>query len=69
VDVIGSHVRRLPPVDGRWVPRPHRREELERGLLAGTVAGWASHPLDNVRGNALALLDGDPDKQFGLRGL
>ncbi|HEX6131725.1 MAG TPA: phosphatase [Actinomycetota bacterium] len=69
MDVIGSHVRRLPPVDGRWVPRPHRREELERGLLAGTVAGWASHPLDNVRGNALALLDGDPDKQFGLRGL
>jgi hypothetical protein len=33
------------------------------------VAGWASHPLDNVRGNAQMLLDHDPDKEFGLRGL
>ena len=45
------------------------RDELERGLLSGTVAGWATHPLDNVRGNALLLLDGDPDKEFGLTGL
>lgn len=69
MDVIGTHVRRLPPLDGRWEPRRHTLEELERGLLAATVAGRASHPLDNVRGNALALLDGDPDKQFGLTGL
>jgi Phosphatase len=68
-DVIRSHVRRLPPVDDRWVPRAVDRAELERGLLAGTVAGWATHPLDNVRGNALMLLDGDPDKEFGLTGL
>jgi hypothetical protein len=40
-----------------------------RGLLSGMVAGWATHPLDNVRGNALLLLDGDPDKLFGLSGL
>jgi Phosphatase len=68
-DVIRSHVRRLPRVDERWTPRPVDRAELERGLLSGTVAGWATHPLDNVRGNALMLLDGDPDKEFGLTGL
>ena len=45
------------------------REELERALLTGLVAGWATHPLDNVRGNAQALLDHDPDKEFGLTGL
>jgi histidinol phosphate phosphatase hisN-like protein len=38
-------------------------------LLAGLVAGWATHPLDNVRGNAQMLLDRDPDKEFGLTGL
>jgi histidinol phosphate phosphatase hisN-like protein len=69
MDVIGTHVGRLPPLDARWEPRRHTRDELERGLLKATVAGPASHPLDNVRGNALALLDGDPDKQFGLTGL
>jgi hypothetical protein len=68
-DVIEAHVRRLPALDERWTPRPATREEIERGLLAGMVAGWASHPLDNVRGNAQLLLDHDPDKQFGLRGL
>ncbi|HSL10617.1 MAG TPA: phosphatase, partial [Actinomycetota bacterium] len=69
MDVIGRHVRRLPTLDDRWTPRPHTRDELERGLLSGMVAGWASHPIDNVRGNALLLLDGDPDKQFGLTDL
>jgi hypothetical protein len=69
MDVIGRHVGRLPPLDERWAPRPHDRDELERAMLSGMVAGWAAHPIDNVRGNALALLDGDPDKQFGLRGL
>ena len=33
------------------------------------MAGTAAHPLDNVRGNALLLLEGDPDKQFGMSGL
>ncbi|HTG47586.1 MAG TPA: phosphatase [Actinomycetota bacterium] len=68
-DVIEAHVRRLPPIDERWEPRAATRAELERGLLAGTVAGWATHPLDNVRGNAQMLLDHDPDKEFGLRDL
>ena len=69
MDVIGRHVRRLPALDDRWVPRPHTRDELERALLSGMIAGWATHPIDNVRGNALALLDGDTDKLFGLTGL
>ncbi|MDP9330049.1 MAG: phosphatase [Actinomycetota bacterium] len=69
MDVIGAHARRLPPLDDRWIPRPCTREELERGLLHGQVAGRATHPLDNVRGNILMLLDGDPDKQFGLSGV
>ena len=38
-------------------------------LLDGNVAGTASHPLDNVRNNALMLLDGDPDKEFGMSGI
>src|SRR4029079_2875173 len=69
-DVIEAHVRRLPPFDpDLWAPRPITREELERALLAGLVAGWATHPLDNVRRNARLLLDHDPDKEFGLTGL
>lgn len=68
-DVIATHVRRLPPIDERWIPRAVSREELERALLSGMIAGWASHPLDNVRGNAQMLLDHDPDKEFGLTGL
>jgi hypothetical protein len=69
MDVIGAHARRLPPLDSRWEARPHTREELARGLLEGRVAGRATHPLDNVRGNILLLIEGDPDKQFGLSGL
>lgn len=68
-DVIEAHARRLPELDGRWAPRPVPRDELERGLLSGMIAGWASHPLDNVRGNVQMLLDGDPDKEFGMTGL
>jgi hypothetical protein len=45
------------------------RAPLERALLDGGVAGVATHPLDNVRGNAQMLLDHDPDKEFGLSGL
>ena len=69
MDVIERHVRRLPALDDRWAPRPCTRDELERGLLSGMVAGWASHPIDNVRGNALLLLDGDTDKLFGMTDL
>jgi hypothetical protein len=68
-DVIEAHARRLPELDERWLPASIGREELERGLLSGMVAGWASHPLENVRGNAQMLLDRDPDKEFGLTGL
>lgn len=38
-------------------------------MLEGRVAGIATHPLDNVRGNILMLLEGDPDKEFGMTGL
>ncbi|MGZ8567202.1 MAG: phosphatase [Actinomycetota bacterium] len=68
-DVIEGHVRRLPALDERWNPREVPRDELERALLSGMVAGWASHPLDNVRGNIQMLLDRDPDKEFGMTGL
>ena len=69
-DVIEAHVRRLPAIDRRlWTPRAISRDDLERALLAGMIAGWATHPLDNVRGNAQMLLDHDPDKEFGLTGL
>jgi hypothetical protein len=69
MDVIEAHARRLPAIDDRWIPRPYPREELARALEVGRVAGVATHPLDNVRGNARLLLEGDPDKQFGLSGL
>jgi len=69
MDVIEAHARRLPALDARWVPRPYPREELASALVAGRVAGVATHPLDNVLGNARMLLEGDPDKQFGLTGL
>jgi Phosphatase len=56
-------------LDGRWQPRRFDRRELAGALLEGGVAGTATHPLDNVRGNILLLIDGDPDKSFGLSGL
>jgi hypothetical protein len=69
-DAIEAHVRRLPSLDrAAWTPRAVDRAELERALLTGLVAGWATHPLDNVRANAQMLLDHDPDKEFGLTGL
>ncbi|HKZ75740.1 MAG TPA: phosphatase [Actinomycetota bacterium] len=69
MDVIGAHARRLPPYDGRWTPGPYSDTELAHALLTGGVAGTATHPLDNVLGNIRMLLDGDPDKEFGLTGL
>jgi Phosphatase len=55
--------------DERWTPRPYPRTDLVRALVTGRVAGVATHPLDNVRGNIRKLLEGDPDKLFGLTGL
>ncbi len=69
MDVIEAYVRRLPSLDDRWEPAGHDREELAEALTLGGVAGIATHPLDNVRGNILMLIDGDPDKLFGLSGL
>ena len=66
MDVIEAHVRRLPPLDDRWWPRAQDPVTLTEALLEGGVAGTATHPLDNVRGNALMLLEGDPDKLFGF---
>jgi hypothetical protein len=69
MDVIGAHVRRLPARDERWEPGEYSDGELLEGLLEGGVAGVATHPLDNVRRNIKMLIEGDPDKQFGLKGL
>jgi len=69
-DVIEAHVSRLPPLaEDDWTSRVVDRPALERALLAGGVAGTATHPIDNVRGNIQKLLDHDPDKEFGLTGL
>jgi Phosphatase len=68
-DVIAAHARRLPALDRRWHRRAVEEVELLDGLLEGGVAGVATHPLDNVRGNAMMLIDGDPDKLFGLSGV
>ena len=69
MDVVGAYTRRLPALDERWQPRAHDRAALADALLVGGVAGTATHPLDNVRGNILMLIEGDPDKAFGLSGL
>jgi hypothetical protein len=69
VDPIEAHVRRLPAMDDRWLPATHSDEALADAMLEGGIAGTATHPLDNVRGNILLLLDGDPDKEFGLSDL
>ena len=69
MDVIERHVRRLPPLDDRWTPHAQERAALVDALIGGEVAGTATHPLDNVRANALMLIDGDPDKLFGLSGV
>jgi hypothetical protein len=69
MDVIEAHVRRLPGLDDRWVPRTVSDGELSAALLDGQVAGTASHPLDNVRNNARMLIDGDTDKEFGMPGV
>lgn len=70
MDVVESHVARLPRIDDRWTPRPVERDELVVGLLEGRIAfEEVSHPFDNVLRNIGLLLEGDPDKQFGMTGL
>ena len=70
MDAIRSHADGLPVIDDRWALAPVDRDELILGLLEGRIAGdEVSHPLDNVLGNIGLLLDGDPDKQFGMTGL
>jgi len=70
MDAIRSHAAGLPSIDDRWTPAPVGRDELVLGLLEGGIAGdEVSHPLDNVLRNIGLLLDGDPDKQFGMTGL
>jgi hypothetical protein len=70
MDVIQSHAARLPSLDDRWTPRPVDRDELVLGLLEGRIAfEEVSHPFDNVLGNIRQLVEGHPDKQFGMTGL
>jgi hypothetical protein len=70
MDLIRAHAARLPAIDDRWIPRAYERHELVLGLVEGRVAGAeVSHPFDNVVGNIGRLVDGDPDKQFGMTGL
>jgi len=66
MDVIEAHARRIPSVDDRWAVRPHARDGLLEGLLAGKVAGVAAHPVDNVRRNIQLLVEQDPDKLFAM---
>jgi hypothetical protein len=56
-------------LDHRWTPRPHRHDELIRGLLQGGMAGVVSHPMDNVLWKIGLLCDGDPTSQFGMTGV
>jgi hypothetical protein len=70
MDVIADHAAQLPEIDDHWSPHPHPRTDLVRGLIDGAIAGpEVSHPMDNVLRNIRLLLEGDPDKQFGLSGL
>jgi len=69
LDVIEAHASRLPALDERWRPAPYPREQLERALVEGGVAGPAGHTHDNVFGNIRALAEHHPDKMFGLSGI
>src|SRR4029078_11310940 len=70
MDVIGSHAASLPRLDDRWTLRPFGHDELVAGVIEGRVGSdRVSHPLDNVLRNIRLLVEGDPDKQFGMTGL
>ena len=55
--------------DDRWIPASYPREELLAGLIAGGMAGIVSHPMDNVLWKIGLLCEGEPDSQFGLKGV
>ncbi|HEU4356343.1 MAG TPA: phosphatase [Actinomycetota bacterium] len=70
MDVIAEHAAQLPQIGDRWGPHGYARDELRRGLLEGRIAGpEVSHAMDNVRRNIGLLVEGDPDKLFGLSGV
>jgi Phosphatase len=69
MEPLEDRTLRPPTPDARWVPAPYPRSELEEALLAGKVAGIAGHSAADTRRNARLLLEGDPDKQFGLSGI
>ncbi len=53
-----------------WRRHDHDPAELARALVAGRVAGpETSHDRRNVRWKIERLCEGDPDLQFGIRGL
>jgi len=53
-----------------WRRNDHDPAELARALVAGRVAGpETSHDRRNVRWKIERLCEGDPDLQFGIRGL
>jgi hypothetical protein len=52
-----------------WTPADYDRETLRAALVDGGVAGVNSHDRPNVVWKLKRLCDGDPDSQFGLRGV
>jgi hypothetical protein len=52
-----------------WTPSEHDRERLRSALLDGGVAGVNSHDRPNVFWKLNRLVQGDPDSQFGMRGV
>ena len=68
MDVIEAHARRLPVGStSAWTPAARDpRDELARALTSGRVAGVATHPLDNVRGNARCCWRATPTSSSAL---
>jgi histidinol phosphate phosphatase hisN-like protein len=63
-----AHLRPLAETDA-WIPRPHDRETLRSALVRSGAAGVNSHDRPNVLWKIRRLCEGDPDSQFGLRGV
>ena len=60
----------VPDPRPRWRPAAYSPAELVHGLVRGGAAGpVTSHDRRNVRGKIERLVAGDPDLQFGIRGL
>jgi histidinol phosphate phosphatase hisN-like protein len=69
MEAIEPQAALFAKTDDRWVPAPHPREELLAAIVSGGMAGIVSHPMDNVLWKIGLLCDGEPDSQFGLRGV